>query len=361
MTQRGAKVSVTLDGPQGPRAGDVLAAALGLALATRREVRWRLPMESEQGPAWSLVAAVAGATGAEVETSGGELRFTPVPLRSGRYGLTCSPGVPVALALEALWWPLALAQGASDLDVFGETHAAGSPSFHDFAYGVMPAYERQGGGGELALESAGFPPEGGGHVRARVFPAPRLRGLDLPNRGMLREVRAVALVANLGIGIALPMERRLSERLRLRGIAGQVEMLPMPAARGRGLAVVVAAEFEHARAAFTAVGEAGRPGHEVVDRAVDDLVRLLERRGAVDARLAGRMLVGAALAASVFGAPGAIANARERRPSSRFTVGEVTGELLAVARVARALCDVEVQVQGLPGEEGVVEVRPPSA
>ncbi len=359
MTQRGDAESVTLDGPVGPGAGRVLAATLALSLATRRSLEWHWAEGDQEraGRAGALAEAVAAATGSRVD--GPLARFSPAPLRPGRRTLACPPGVAATLALEALLWPLALARGTSDLEITGETHAAGAPSFHDLALGLLPAAEKLGVAGELALESAGFAPEGGGLLRARLFSAPRLKPAEVTHRGVLREVRAFACVANLGIGIALPLERRLSDRLRTRGIAAQVELLPMPAARGRGLCVVVAAEFEHARSVFTAVGEAGRPGDEVVDEAVNGLWRLLERRGALSPMLAEQLLVPAALAASPFGAPGALPTSREGRPS-RLSVSEVTPELLQIARVARALCDVEIQVQGLPGDEGLVEVRPPA-
>ncbi len=391
MTRLGDGEPVTLDEPAGDGQARTVAATLALSLATRRPVEWRraeaqeVPsraaspgespaLQADVGsptgrdsighgldagvasrPAVALAQAVATAVGARVD---GQLAtFEPMPVRPGRRTVTCPPGVSAVLVLESLMWPLALAQGTSELSVFGATHVARVPSFHDLALGLFPAAERLGVAGEVALQAAGFAPEGGGQLRARIYSAPKLQAADWTHRGVLREVRAYACVANLGIGIARPLAQRLSERLRSRGVAAQVEVLPMPATRGRGLCVVVAAEFERVRSVFTSVGEAGKPGGEVVDEAVAGLCRLLERRGALPPLLAEQLLVPAALAASRFGAPGALPASRERRPS-RLSVSEVTWELLQVARAARALCEVEIQVQGLPGEEGLVEVRP---
>lgn len=354
-----APAPATLSGTVGPAGSAALRAALALAAISRRPftVAWADDLAGLDAEGVGVVRAAQAILGgvAEGAIAGSRaLSFEPVAPKSGSYDIEVSSATGAVLQMVAV--PLSLAGGASTLRLRGPTHCRGGRSFHDVAYGWLPIVERVGVAGELSLASAGFDTDGMGCIDARIYPSPRLQGMELGSRGMLVETQALALVANLGIGIALPLERRLSERLRASGISAQVEVLPMPADKARGLAAVIVVQFERVRTAIVAVGQTGHPAEEVADAAVDDLQRFLRRRGAVPGSLAEDLVVPLAVAASRLGSPGVIG--RDAPVGSRLTTSEVTPALLAVADVARRLLGVEIQIQGLPGDDGTVEIRP---
>ncbi len=349
---------LAIPGTSGDAGESALRTALAFSIVTGTPFTMHWGEDGVPAAAHAQALAMVSALGGEfIQTQPGtsEISYRPAPIRNVNAKIDAGL-LPVGPLIQALALPLAVSGSASTLRITGVTHLAGSPSFHELALAWLPAVERLGFAGEVSLEAAGFVPDGGGVVSVRIFPSPRLHPIDLGQRGLLHEVQALALVANLGIGIAVQLERRLSERLRARGIAAQIEVLPMPVERGRGLAAVVSAQFERSRVVWAAVGEAGRPAAAVADEAVDHLQRLLERRGAVDGALAAQLLPFMAIASSSFSAPGAIGQGS--RGASRVTTSEVTTPLLAVADVARRFLDVDIQVQGLPGDEGLVEVRP---
>jgi RNA 3'-terminal phosphate cyclase (ATP) len=292
---------------------------------------------------------VAGAT-----AGSRRLSFEPAPVKSGTFEVEVPFSVGAVLQMVAV--PLSLAGGTSSLRLRGPTHGQGGHSFHDVALGWLPLAERLGIAGEISLASVGFDGDVSGGIDARIYSTPRLHGVELGSRGMLVETQALALVANLGIGIALPLERRLSERLRASGISAQVEVLPMPAEKARGLAAVIVVQFERVRTAIVAIGLTGHPAEEVADTAVADLQRLLSRRGAVPGGVAEELIVPLSVAATALGSPGVIG--RDAPMGSRITTAEVTPSLLVVADVARRMLGVEIQIQGLPGDDGTVEIRP---
>lgn len=354
MTRRAAnsREPLLLDGLSDGAVSGALRAALALSVATSTPLQFASPPSDAQRV---FVEAFAGAVHATLE-AGSPSVFRPGKLKGGSVSVTLPAEFSAGLLLEPLAIALAFASRPTSLLVRGATHVRGAPSFHELAFAWAPLVERAGLVLELALESASFGADGAGAVRARIFPAARMRPLELVHRGVLSDVRALTLVSNVGLGLALPLERRISERLRALGIVPQGEALPMPAAKGRGLAVALVAQFEAVRVALVEVGEAGRTPESLADAAADRFRSLLSGRGALDASLAESLLVPLALAASSSGAPGAIAPAS--RGTSRFTTAEVTTELLSIAGVVRALLDVDVQVQGLPGAEGLVEIRP---
>lgn len=353
---------VELPGADGAPGLAALRAALSLAAIARTPVafRWADDASGLTAPMVAAVHAMRAALCGEAEGANQGSRhvtFTPQSARAAPITID-APGIPIAPLLEMLLPALSLSGTSSQLRLTGVTHAANETAFHDLAYGWLPLMEQLGFTAEVVLGAAGFAPDGG-IIEARIFPTPRLKGLELGSRGLLIETQALALVANLGIGIALPLERRLTDRLRASGIVAQVEVLPMPADRSRGLAAVVLVQFERLRVAIVETGQPGRPPEEVADRAVEQLQRLLSRRGAIPGETMQRLLVPLALAASPHGAPGAIG--AEKSAASRVTTTEVTPALLAVADVVRRLLPVEVLIQGLPGADGVVDVRPRKA
>jgi RNA 3'-terminal phosphate cyclase (ATP) len=353
------RAPASLPGTVGPAGSAALRAALALSAIARRPftMTWTedLPGIDAEGVALVEVARSILGGAAEGAVSGSRsLSFVPAPVKSGTWDVGTALAAGAVLQMVAV--PLALAGAASSLRLRGPTHGQGGHSFHDIAYGWLPLAERIGVAGELSLVAAGFEGDGAGCLDARIYPAPRLQGLELGSRGLLVETQALALVANLGIGIAFPLERRLSERLRASGISAQVEVLPMPAEKARGLAAVIVLQFERVRTAIAAIGQTGRPAEEVADAAVAGLQGLLSRRGAVPGPVAEDLLVPLAVAATPLGSPGVIG--RDAPMGSRITTTEVTPSLLAVADVARRLLGVEIQINGLPGDDGTIEVRP---
>lgn len=359
MAHRQDATPLSLDGAPGEAGEAALRAALSLALVTGTPFRMQwAPEHGTLTAAGAAALRAAAVVGGEAQGAAGDVdaSFHPRTVRPGAFTVEAAPGTAAAPLVQLLALPLSLAGGPSTLRVSGVTHGGEGPSFHELVLGWLPTVEPLGLVCELVLDAAGFPPDSGA-MAARVYPAPRLRPVELLSRGMLVDVRAMALVANLGIGIAGRLRQRASEALRALGIAAQVEAIPMPAPKeSRGLALLVAAQFERVRVTVLAAGEAGRPVEAVADEAVAGLGALLERRGAVDGRTGAALLLPAAVAASAHGSPGTIGGGE--RGGSRFTVSEVRPELLTVAQVVRAFLEVDVRVLGLPGTDGTVDVRP---
>jgi len=359
MTRR-AEPDIVLQGEAGGCDAPLLRAALALSAVTGRGFRFDSLRADASPPGLDAALLACTRAAAEICRAGVEgaepgstaLAFRPGAVRAGTYSFD-TPGGTAAL-LHTVLLPLSFAPARSRVRLCGPTHAAGEPSFHDLAVGFLPAAERVGLGCELSLESAG-PGAEPGVVHAHVFPAPRWSGLDAVQRGLLRELRAVVLSANAPAGAAMALERAVAERLRSRGLAGETEALPVPAARGRGLGLLLAALFERSTVTFFRAAGDAVPAAIAAD-AVDALQRFLGTRGAFDASLAAQVLLPAAVAASPWAVRGRIGAGAPSR--SQFAVSEVAPELFALADAARRFLGVEVRIGGLPGREGLVAIRP---
>jgi RNA 3'-terminal phosphate cyclase (ATP) len=246
-----------------------------------------------------------------------ELAFTPGPVRAGDYLLEVGTAGSTPLLFQCLFYPLALA-GGGRLTLRGGTHLPHSPSYHYLAGVWLPVVHAYGLPAQLTLGHAGFYPEGAGDFTADVGAPeePPLR-VDLPARGMLREVRVGSFVGGLPFSIAERQSRAAVAALRERGILAEAEHRPLPVTRSVGTVVFVLAQFEHTIAGFTALGERGRPAEDVGREAAVALADFMETGGALDEHLADQILLPAALLAS--GRLGPVTPGTTRFTAARIT------------------------------------------
>jgi RNA 3'-terminal phosphate cyclase (ATP) len=355
------EISIVLDG--GVEGGvQILRAALALSAVTGRpfaihhlranRIKPGLRPQDRETVLAAARLCAAEVEGAEVGSSRVEFRPTEAA-GPGAYAFELGAGGSAPLLFQTLCWPLALARSPSQLTIRGGTHQLHGPTFHDLALVWTPAVARLGFRFELALQAAGFDPEGGGEMTAAVQPAHAMPPLDLRHRGTLTTVEVVAMVAGLPFAVAERLAERALRRLRDAGIAADATRVPVPARLSAGSHLLVVAGFERTRIGFGALGDQGETPDHTADAAVQAFTRFLEGGAAVDSLLGDQLLMPAALVAAglVPPPPGVV-------PATRYTVSAVSKNLLTEAEVVRRFLDVEVAVLGREEQEGEVRVQP---
>jgi RNA 3'-terminal phosphate cyclase (ATP) len=358
-------IGIVLDGSAGEGGGQILRTALALSAITGkgfvvhriRAQRIKPGLRPQHREAALATARLCGAEvhGAEVGSS--RLEFRPTSrVQPGEHVFDIGTAGSTPLLFQTLCWPLALAGGRSQLTLRGGTHQQYSPTFHDLALVWAPAVARLGFRFEVALQAAGFYPEGGGELTASVEPAHAMPPLDLRHRGTLGQVEVVAMVAGQPFAVAERLAERALRKLRDIGVPADATRVPVPARRSAGSHLLLVASFERTRAGFGILGDRGQTPDRAADEVVAGLARFLQGGGAVDRYLADQLVVPAALlAAGLVRAPPGIV------PVTRYTTSAVTKHLLTNAEVVKRFLDVDVAVLGREEEEGEVRVQPPGA
>jgi RNA 3'-terminal phosphate cyclase (ATP) len=356
---------IVLDGSSGEGGGQILRTALGLSAITGKPFRVIRVRENRLKPGLrpqhrEAARAVARLCDAELEgddVGSTRLEFRPRRrVEPGDVALDVGTAGSTPLLFQTLCWPLALAGGPSTVTLRGATHQDYAPTFHYLALVWVPAVARLGFKFELSLQSAGFHPEGGGELSARIEPAHAMPPLDLRHRGTLQEVEVVSMVGGLGYEVADRQAARALRLLRDLGTAAVAERVPVAARSSKGGHVLVVASFERTRAGHGAVGGKERSPEATAEEAVAGFREHLAGRAAVDRHLADQLLVPAALAAS-----GLVAQPPGVVPVTRYTVNAVTKHLLTNADVIRRFLEVEIAILGREEEEGEVRVQPPGS
>jgi RNA 3'-terminal phosphate cyclase (ATP) len=347
---------LTIDGSYGEGGGQVLRTSLALSALTGQPVRIEKIRAGRRKPGLQPqhltgVRAAAKICDAEIEGAGLNsqvLTFVPRSApRAGTYHFDVAQAAKggsagsVALILQAVLLPLALAEGTSRLTLGGGTHVAWSPPFDYVKRVYLPALARMGIRAKVNIRKWGWYPIGGGEVNATVEgqAAAALTGLDLRQRGALLQVRGLSASSNLPKHIRSRQERAALQALRSNGVDVRFEVVDAPS-KGQGTVVFLWADFENTTAGFTSLGERGKPAERVAEEAANELLDFLHGDAALDRYLADQLVLPMALAGS----------------PSQFTTERVTEHLLTNAWVVNQFLPGRVVVEGEAGQPGACRI-----
>jgi len=346
---------IIIDGSYGEGGGQVLRTSLTLSVLLGEPVRIENIRAKRRKPGLQAqhltgVRAIAQICDAKLEGAElGSLTLTFRPLsspRAGEYSFDVaearkggSAGA-TSLVFQTLLLPLALAPGQSRLTMRGGTHVAWSPSFHYLKHIYLPTMTCMGLEARAKVERWGWYPIGAGEMTASIRGRKEsyLSGLDLVERGELKRLWGISATSNLPAHIGQRQKKRTEEHLRERGFDPQIEIVDAPSP-GQGTTVFLVAEYEHAVAGFSSLGERGKPAEKVAEEACSEFIAYHQSEACLDKHLADQLILPMALASG----------------PSAFTTCEVTMHLLTNVWVVEQFLDVRFEIEGEEGEKGRVQ------
>jgi len=358
--QRG--VPVLIDGSYGEGGGQILRTALSLSAITGRPLRMeqiRANRHNAGLAAQHLTAVRAAASLCDARLKGDELAsreldFIPRrPVSAGNYvfdvGEAREGGSAgsVALVLQTVLLPLALASGQSRVVIRGGTHLPHCPSV-DYLQGAwLPMLNRLGIRATVTLDAWGWFPVGKGEIRATVdglasgSKAGRVRPLDLIARGALTRIHGRAVAANLPSHIPQRMSDRASAQLGTLSAKVDIHAARVHAA-SPGAGIFLIADYDYASAGFAAFGAIGRPSEAVADEAATLLLQHEASGAALDRHMGDQLLLPLCFAGEV----------------SRYSVEAISPHLRTNAWVVEQFGVASVQLEGKQFGTGLAKVTP---
>jgi RNA 3'-terminal phosphate cyclase (ATP) len=346
-----------LDGAQGEGGGQIVRTALALAAITGRSCsieRIRAGREKPGLQAQHLAAVRALAQLCQAELEGAalgsrELHLAPrAAVRAGDYTFDIAEMAgmgsagSVTLLFQALFAPLALADGPSTVTLRGGTHVRWSPPYHYLAEVWLPLMEQIGLSARLELGAWGWHPRGGGEMTARISgraTVAALRPIEIADRGRLVSLWGFSAASNLPEHIVERQRGQLLKQLSSRHSRAEVASW-MPPSPGPGTAVFLLAQYENIAAGFTGYGRLRHPAESVADDAFAAFDEHRRSGMALDPHLADQAILPLALA------PG----------DSRFTTSRITAHLRTAAWVTQQFVDREIAIDGADNTPGQVTI-----
>jgi RNA 3'-terminal phosphate cyclase (ATP) len=290
---------LTIDGSAGEGGGQILRSSLTLSMLTGKPFRLVNIRAGRRKPGLKrqhlmCVEAARAVSGAKVQGASlhsSELVFEAGEVTSGEYAFDVGTAGSVALVLQTVALPLALAQGPSSVRIGGGTHAQWAPPLPFVIEAWLPWMRRIGVQMDIKMNRAGFFPAGGGEVVATFEGASSLNEYHAVYAGADLELEAHAVVSNLPEGIArrelLAVETAVPLPMTLH--AGTVRS-PGP---GNACWLIAWGDSENV---FSAIGEKNTPGEDVAARVASQFMEWYTASVCADEHLADQLLLPLALA-----------------------------------------------------------------
>jgi len=301
---------IEIDGSYGEGGGQVLRTSLSLAAITGEPIRITGIRAGRKKPGLApqhLTAVRAAARICNAQLWGDalgstQLEFIPgSAVQPGTYAFDVSKAQPsgsagaIALILQTILLPLALAPGNSQVTLKGGTHVNFSPTVTYIEQVYLRILQRMGVEAKVKLGAWGWYPQGGGEIELQVTGGCQLRGIDLLERGTLQQVRGVAVVTELPSHIPQRMANRAENLLREAHLKVAVQ-----ASREKGVApgagIFLTAEYQNSLAGFGGFGRLRLSAETVAEIACQQLLEFHHTGAPVDEHLADQLLLPAALA-----------------------------------------------------------------
>jgi RNA 3'-terminal phosphate cyclase (ATP) len=302
--------TIEIDGSYGEGGGQVLRTSLSLAAITGQPIRITGIRAGRRRPglaAQHLTAVRAAARICHGQLSGDELGSTMLEfipggvVQSGTYSFDVSEvqqggsAGAITLVLQTILLPLALVDGDSQVTLRGGTHVIFSPTMTYIEQVYLPMLKHMGIEAQVELGAWGWYPQGGGEVEMLVKGGCQLNGIDLLERGNLRQVRGLAVVTELPAHIPQRMANRAENWLRQAGLKASVQ-----AFREKGVApgagIFLTAEYQHSLTGFGGFGRLRLSSEKVAEIACEQLLKFHQTGAPIDEHLADQLLLPAALA-----------------------------------------------------------------
>ncbi|MCB9619790.1 MAG: RNA 3'-terminal phosphate cyclase [Sandaracinus sp.] len=293
---------IVIDGSAGEGGGQILRSSLTLSLLTGtpfvidriRGKRKKGGLLRQHLTCVNAAAAIGSAKVDGARLGSPTLTFRPGELRGVDKSFDIGSAGSVALVMQTIALPLALADGPSTITLRGGTHAAWAPIVPFLELAWLPVMRAMGAELSVELRKPGFYPAGGGEVVLHVAPGKAtLAPLHLARRGALT-LEADAIVSDLPESIARRQLSTLASALpesSLRLRSGSVR------SPGPGNALWLVARDEAGTTnVFSGLGERGVLAETVAEQVASRFAAWRDSGAAVDEYLADQLMVPLALA-----------------------------------------------------------------
>ena len=311
--------TIYIDGSYGEGGGQVLRTSLTLAAIAGQPIRIENIRAGRKKPgmaAQHLTCVKAATAICQAQVKGAALgsmtlEFTPTTApQPGFYNFDVaearqggSAGA-VSLVLQTILLPLAFAGDRSEITLRGGTHVAFSPTLSYIQEVYLPLLGQIGLSAQVKLIKWGWYPQGGGEAKLLIAgdgltskqPIADIQGIDLMERGKLRQLRGVAVATELASHIPQRMAGRAEKILKSTQFNAKVQ-----AKREGGVApgtgIFLTAEYEtgvknsYIRSGFAALGRRGLPAEQVAEMACEEFLQFHQQDAPVDLHLADQLLL----------------------------------------------------------------------
>jgi RNA 3'-terminal phosphate cyclase (ATP) len=343
---------IEINGSYGEGGGQILRTALGLSCLFQKPFRIFHIRKGRKKPGLmpqhlTCVRAAQLLSHADVKgdhKGSTELLFSPRQVKSGDFFFDIGTAGSTSLVLQTIIPSLVFLEEKSTVTLNGGTHVPFSPSFHYLKDVFASFLKKIGIEIQLTIDAYGFYPQGGGTVRATIFPAQEPKPIKITERGSMVRLRGYSGVGNLPLSIAERQRTALLKKIRAHmhdiRCPMNIELIQVPTP-GQGTFLFLLSETEHATAGFTSLGALRKRAEVVGEEVAKEFLGHYATDAAIDPYIADQIVLYLSLS----------------QKKSSFTTSRITQHLLTNLWVIGLFHEFHCAIEGKTGEPGVVKIN----
>jgi RNA 3'-terminal phosphate cyclase (ATP) len=262
---------------------------------------------------------------------------------SGIYQTNIGTAGATSLVLQTIYLPLNFASKPSKIVLDGGTHVPFAPTYDWLANHWLKYIKMIGFEIHLEINSAGFYPQGGGKIFAKINPVKDLSGITILDRGTLNRVRGISAVANLNRNIAVRQREQVIRRLGTKVPLSEIRIKQLTS-NFKGTSLILICEFENSQWCYSALGAPGKPAEKVADEVCDQIEKYIPEQAAFDEYLSDQLMLPLSYANSI----------------SKFTTVRITEHQRTNAEIIKAFMNTNIEIDGITGSPGTIKIIPNS-
>jgi len=337
-----------IDGSYGEGGGQILRTSLSLSVLTGQAIEIYNIRAKRKNPglqAQHLAAVFATQKISEAKVSEARigsqiLRFEPKKIKPGKYEFDIGTAGSTTLVGQTILLPLAFTERPSEVLIIGGTHNPFAPPFHYFSEVFLPMIEKLSISVAIKIERYGFYPKGGGRVRLFIQQTHELQPKNFLERGNLKKISGLSVVANLPLEIAERQKKSLINHLKtislIRANTGNSNFaekikIERVQALSPGTFIFLKARFTNVLAGFSALGERGKPAEKVAQEVAQQFINYYQSEKCLDPFLADQIVLYLALTKKPFA----------------FTVSRLSSHLLTHLWLLEKFLGVKIKIDQL--------------
>jgi RNA 3'-terminal phosphate cyclase (ATP) len=292
--------TIKIDGALGEGGGQVLRTSLSLSMITAKKLELKNIRAGRKKPGLlrqhlTCVKAASEISGAQItgdSLGSQELSFNPASITGGDYKFSVGSAGSAMLVLQTVLPALMLAEKESNLILEGGTHNPMAPPFHYIKACFVPQLEKMGVKVDMSLERWGFYPAGGGIVHVKIHPCPKLKSVNISERGKLIHSISRVITTKIPESIGETEAQVLKEKLDWKNIRA----IHINDSVGPGNIITAEMKYENITEMICEFGTKGVRAQKVASKVAKEVNKYLNNDAPVGEYLADQLLLPMALA-----------------------------------------------------------------
>ena len=278
-----------IDGSYGEGGGQILRYAVALSVLKKEpleiiNIRSNRPNPGLRPQHYTAISCLKSLCKAEVEglfIGSPKIKFLPGEVKPGKYKFDIGTAGSITLVFQACILSSLKTSKPIIIELTGGTDVKWSPSWDYFANIFLPLIQKMGVKVDVQLLKRGYYPEGGGEAVLTIYPAKKLKPLQVEEKQEFSEIKGIVHIADLPDHISKRM-KHAAMKIAIKNNLQCHITTEKTTSLSTGTGITLWSESNSTVLGSTFLGERGITSEQVGESAANQLLNEIQNGATID-------------------------------------------------------------------------------